>query len=141
MTSSQKTRKDRPNLCLEHIAQSRQINIQPLFDGSTSWPKYEELIDDWLDLTVLEAEKRGPALKNRLVGDAELHKGLGDREPLKDADGVKYFRNTLKPHFIKGSQSVFLWRFYQFTRARRGNIEIVKWIGKFLLLLKRLRCA
>ena len=31
--------------------------IPPLFDGSTSWFEYEELIDDW-----------GPA---RLVGDAE----------------------------------------------------------------------
>ena len=29
--------------------------IAPLFDGSASWFKYEELIDDWLDLTVLEA--------------------------------------------------------------------------------------
>ena len=44
----------------------------PFFDGSTSWIKYQELIDDWLDLTVLEAEKRGPALKNRLVGDADM---------------------------------------------------------------------
>ena len=49
--------------------------IPPLFDGSTSWFWYEELIDDWLDLPMLEAEKkRGPALKNRLVGDAEMHK-------------------------------------------------------------------
>ena len=46
------------------------VKIPPLFDGSISWFKYEELIDDWLDLTVLEAGKRGPALKNRLVGDA-----------------------------------------------------------------------
>ena len=30
----------------------------PLFDGSTSWFKYEELMDDWLDLTQLEAGKR-----------------------------------------------------------------------------------
>ena len=30
---------------------------------------------------------------------------------------------------------------YQFIRARRGDIEIVKWIGKFSLLLKRLRDA
>ena len=29
--------------------------IPPLFDGPTSWFRYEELIDDWLDLTVLEA--------------------------------------------------------------------------------------
>ena len=31
--------------------------IPPLFDGSSSWFEYEELIDDWLDLTVLEAGK------------------------------------------------------------------------------------
>ena len=30
--------------------------IPPLFDGSTSWFKYEELINDWLNITVLEAE-------------------------------------------------------------------------------------
>ena len=101
----------------------------------------EELIDDWLDLTVVEAEKRGPALKNRLVGGAEMYKGLLDREPLKAADGVTCFRNTLRPHFIKRSQSVFFWRFYQFTRARRGNIEMVKWMGKCSLLLKRLKDA
>ena len=28
--------------------------IPPLFDGSTSWFKYEELIDDWLDLQCLK---------------------------------------------------------------------------------------
>ena len=55
------------------------------FDGPTSWCKHEELIDDCLDLTVPEAEKRGPALKNRLVGDAEMHRGLLDREPLRVA--------------------------------------------------------
>ena len=83
-------------------------NIPPLFDGLTSWFKYEELIDDWLDLTVLEAGKRGPALKNRLVGDAEMHKGPLDRESLRAEDGLKYFKDTLRPHFIKGAQIVFL---------------------------------
>ena len=72
--------------------------ILPLSDGSTSWFKYDELIDDWLDLTMLEAEKRGPTLKNRrLVGDAQMYKGLLDREPLRAADEVKYFRDTLRP--------------------------------------------
>ena len=51
--------------------------------GPKSWFKYEELIDDWLDLTVPEAEKRGPALKNRRVGDAVMHKRLLDRESLR----------------------------------------------------------
>ena len=116
-------------------------NIPPHFDGPTSWFKYEELIDDWLDLTVLQAREQRPALKNRLVGDAEMHKGLLNREFLRAEDGVKYFRDTLRPHFIKGAQSVFFWRFYQFIRARRRDIEMVKWIGKFSLLLKRLRDA
>ena len=56
--------------------------MPPLFNGSTSGFKYEEQIDDWLDLTVLKASKRGRALKNRLVGDAEMRKGLLDRDPL-----------------------------------------------------------
>ena len=90
---------------------------------------------------MLEAGKREPALKNRLVGDAGMHQGRLNRESLRAEDGVKCFRDTLRPHFIKGAQSVFLWRFYQFTRARLGNIEIVKWIGKFSLLLNRLRNA
>ena len=133
--------KDRPaeSLVGAYRAESTWITtkIPPLFDGSTSWFKYEESSDDWLDLTVLATGKRGPVLRNRLVGDAERYRGLLDREPLGAADGVKYFRDTLRPHFIKGTQSVFLWRFYQFTRARRGNIEMVRWIGKFSLLLKR----
>ena len=29
--------------------------------------------------------------------------------------------------------------FYEFHRARRGNIEMVKWIGNFSLILKRLK--
>ena len=87
--------------------------IPPLFGGPTSWFKSEELIDDWLYLTV--------------HGDAEMYKGLLDRESLEAEDGVKYFRDTLRPHFI--------------IRAKRGNIEMIKWIGKFALLLKRLRDA
>ena len=62
-------------------ANGSPTKIPPLFDGSTSCFKYEEPIDDWLDPTVLEAGKRG--LKNRLVGDAEMHKGLLNREALR----------------------------------------------------------
>ena len=31
------------------------VKIPPLLDGSASWFKYEELIDDWMNLTQLEA--------------------------------------------------------------------------------------
>ena len=74
--SQDRKKTDRSDLWLEHITQNQMINgqldgittkISPLFDGPTSWFKYEELIDDWLDLTMLEAGTRGPALKTRLL--------------------------------------------------------------------------
>ena len=37
-----------------------------------------------------------------------MHKGLLNRESLRAEDGVKYFRDTLRPHFIKGAQNVSL---------------------------------
>ena len=48
--------------------------IPPPYDGTTSWFKYEEHIEDWLDLTVLDTSKQGPALKNRLHRNAAKYK-------------------------------------------------------------------
>ena len=105
--------------------------IPPAYDVTTSWFKHEELIEDWLDLTVLDTSKQGPALKNRLHGNAAKYKPL---LALRAQDGVKYFRDKLGPHFVNGAYSVFHWRFF-FIRARRGHTEMVDWIGKFDLLL------
>ena len=99
-----------------------------LFDGSTSWFKYEELIEDWLDLTVLEVSQRGPALKNRLISELQNRvKGLLNRESLKADDGVKYFRDTLRTHYVKGAQNVFssgdfIYFFEQGEETRRWSI-------------------
>ena len=113
--------------------------IPPSFDGRTSWFQYEEMIDDWLDLTTLDPAKHGPALKNRLTGDAVVYKEMMQRTLLKDPiEGVKHFKAVLRPYFIKGTQSVFLWRFFQFMRTHRGNTEFIKWIGKFGVSHKRL---
>ena len=92
---------------------------------------------EWI-LQCLEQENRGPALKNALVGDAEMHNGLSI-ENLREQKLESSISGTL-PLLIKGTQSIF-WRFYQFTLARRGNIEMVKWIGKSSLLLSRVRDA
>ena len=84
--------------------------IPPSFDGRSSWFSYEEAIDDWVDITTLDPEKQGPSLKNRLVGDAAVYKPLLDRDLLRDGNnGVRYFKDTVRPHFVKGNQSVFLW--------------------------------
>ena len=83
--------------------------IPPAFDGRSSWFAYEEAIDDWCGVTELDADKRGPALRNRLDGEAAVYKSLFDRDRLKEAaTGVEYFKNTLRQHFVKGAQSVFL---------------------------------
>ena len=96
-----------------------RTKIPPLVNGPTSWFKYELLIDDWLDLTVLEAEKRGPALKNRLVGDAEMYKGLLDRESLRTADGFKYF--TSSPELRVCFSGVFISSIEQEEEASRWS--------------------
>ena len=44
--------------------------IAPAFNGRTSWFAYEELIEEFLDVTILDGEKIGPALRSRLIGDA-----------------------------------------------------------------------
>ena len=76
-----------------------QQKFHHFFNGSTSWFKYGELIEDWLDLTAVEETKRGPALKSRFVGDAQMYTGLLNRESLRATDGVKYFRSTFRLHF------------------------------------------
>ena len=75
--------------------------VPPMFDGRTSWFQYEELIDDWLDLTTLDPDKHGPALKNRLVGEAAVYKQLLNRDVLKTTDGVRHFKDVLRPNFVK----------------------------------------
>ena len=43
-------------------------------------------------------------------------------------DGVSYFKRFLQPHFIKGAENVFLYRFMQFMKYNRGTEEL--WIFK-----------
>ena len=88
----------------------------------TSWFAFEDAIDDWCDLTELESEKWGQ-LRNRLEGDAFVFKRLLDRGYLKrpNGRGVEYFKRTLRPHLVKGAQTVFLYRFLGFMKNKRGT--------------------
>ena len=75
--------------------------IPPLFDVSTSCFKYEELIDDWLGLTVLDAGKRGPALKNRLGGDAGDAQGTSQSRISETRRWNQGLQGYSKHRFIK----------------------------------------
>ena len=70
--------------------------IPPSFDGQSSWFEFEGLIDDWVNITTLTAEKLGPSLKNALTGNAEYYKKMLDNEQLRhERNGVTYFKETL----------------------------------------------
>ena len=113
--------------------------IPPAFDGQVSWFVFEEMVQDWEDSCQLDKEKRGPALKNRLAGDAIPYKPLLDRDKLKEPEsGVEYFLNTLRPNFVKAKIHVYLWRLRQWMKLERGSLDLHRWIAKFNLMRKRL---
>ena len=117
-----------------HMTQQMTTKVAPAYDGRTSFFAFEDAIDNWCDITELEPEKRGPALRNRLEGEAQQYKRLLDRERLRDPnDGVNYFKRLLRPHFIKGAQNVFLYRLMQFMKSNRGTMDLQKWMTRFQL--------
>ena len=104
------------------VTQSYTTKIPPSYNGKTSWFAYEDAVLDWIDITELDEVKQGPALKNGLRDEAAVYKPLLDRDKLKEKDtGVKYFLQEMRPRFVKGAQSVFLWRLFQFFYFRRGR--------------------
>ena len=113
----------------------------PSFDGSISWFTYEQQILDWIDVTELDEEKQGPELRNSLYGDAAKYKPLLDREALKQADGVEYFMKTLRPFYLKGVEQIFLWRFMNFLKMSRGNLDLQTWQTRLTIMTRRLMDA
>ena len=113
--------------------------VAPSFDGRISWFAFEEAIDDWLEITTLTPERWAPSLKSRLAGDASIYKPLLDRDRLKDPnDGLEYFKNELRPHFVTGVEAVFIFRFYQLQRFYRGTEDLHRRIGRLQVLRKRI---
>ena len=110
----------------------------PSYDGKVSWFRYEELVDDWVTITTVEAPKRGPLLKSRLTGDAYMYKAVLQNDLLQDPDeGVNYFKN----YFLKGATNVYLYRLLSFFNHGRQNQEFLIFTSKFGILLMRLKAA
>ena len=53
-------------------------------------------------------------------------------------EGANYFKRFLRPHFIKGAQNVFLYRFMQFIKFNRGTMDLQQWVTRFQLTGNRL---
>ncbi|CAE7449626.1 RE1 [Symbiodinium natans] len=126
---------------LQRLSAFQQVTtkVPPSYDGRSSWFAFEDAVDDWCDITELEPEKRGPALRNRLEGEAAIYKRLLDREALKNKeDGVRYFKRFLRPYFVKGAANVFLYRFQQFMNMHRGSGDMLRWMTRFQLSYQRM---
>ena len=119
--------------------QQMTTKVAPAYDGRASFFALEDAIDNWRDTTELEAERRGPALRNRLEGDASQYKRLLYRELLKDPiEGLNYFKRFLRPHFTKGAQTVLLYSFIQSLEHNRGTMDLQRWMTRFQLTANRL---
>ncbi len=118
------------------------LKVPPAFDGHVSWFVYEKAVQDWLDLTDLDRERRGPALRARLQGSALIYKDLFERERLRDPErGVSYFLDTLRPHFLKGATHIFLARLTDFFKMRRGHQDFATWSMRVYTARDKLRSA
>ena len=117
---------------MTHAAHPVTIEVPPGYDGTTNWFRYADAVEEWCDLTKVEARRRGPAVAARLSGRAEIYKERLDRERLRDPEtGVEYLLATLRPFFVKDLQSVFLYRFFQLLRCNRGQTDHQRWMIKY----------
>ena len=117
---------------MAHAAHPVTTKVPPGYDGSTNWFRYADAVEEWCDLTKVEAKRRGPAIAARLSGRAEIYKERLDRERLRDPEtGVEYLLATLRPFFVKDLQSVFLYRFFQLLRCNRGQTDHQRWMIKY----------
>ena len=117
---------------MTHAAHPVTTEVPPGYDGSTNWFKYADAVEEWCDLTKVEAKRRGPAIAARLSGRAEIFKERLGRDRLRDPEtGVEYYLATLRPLFVKDLQSVFLYRFFQMLRCNRGQTDHQRWMVKY----------
>ena len=117
---------------MTHAAHPVTTEVPPGYDGSMNWFKYADAVEEWCDLTKVEAMRCGPAIAARLSGRAEIFNERLDRERLRDPEtGVDYFLATLRPFFVKGLQSVLLYCFFQMLRCNRGQADHQRWMVKY----------
>ena len=80
---------------------------------------------------MLEQEKRGPALKNRPVGEAEIYKGLLNRASLRATDRAKYFLEYVETPLHQGSAEGVPLEILSVQSSKKRKFRNVKWIGDF----------
>ena len=131
----------------DHIRRDRKKNkpftskYAPIFDGTGSWFTFEDNVRGWEDISIHDKAKRGHHLKNELTGAALIFAKQLDTSQLGTEEGVNYLLDYLRPKFIKGDNTIFLWRLTKLMGMKRGSSEFHGWIGKYSLQLQYLEQA
>ena len=65
-----------------------------------------------------------------------------DNNQLADPNaGVAYFKNFLRPYFLKGAYNTFLYRMISFINLRKGSRDMLSFMTQFDILSRRLAAA
>ena len=125
-----------------HMTQQMTTNVAPAYDGRNQFLCLLKMqFDDWCDITELEPEKRGPALRNRLEGEASQYKRLLNRRVVeRPKRWCELFQEILATSCHQGSPNsvLILYRFMQLIQYNRGPMDLQKWMTRFQLTGNRL---
>ena len=103
--------------------------LAPRLNDSISWFTFEEQVEEWLLITNLDKEFRGPALMTRMDGTKPMlykrdldHEQLqGKHDPSDVNAGVKYFLKYYRPKYLKNVQNIFMYRFMRLLKYNRDG--------------------
>eukprot|EP00973_Karenia_brevis_P086521 11998583-Karenia_brevis.AAC.1 len=84
---------------LMHV-EAMNAKAPPALDGKMIYFAYAELVSEWLEITIIDAETRGPHLRNRLIGEAAIYKSLLGKERMRKPDGWQYLLNTIRKKYM-----------------------------------------
>ena len=124
-----------PGYTEETLNLSMTAKQPPSYDGQVSWFRYEELVDDWVTITTVEAKADSQEM---LTCTRQSSKMTFCKILMKESN---YFKNTLKKYFLKGATNMYLYRLLSFFNHRRQNQEFLIFTSKFEILLMRLKAA
>ena len=142
---------NRPKLWLDHFAQNQQINGQLQVESLLKF--HHSLMGQLPGSSMRSLLMIGWILHclKKIDDDQHWRTDLSERQKgTKDFSIENLWEQMMASSIFeirwettssRELEMFFLWRFYLLIRARRGNIEMVVWIGKFSLLLRRLKDA
>ena len=103
--------------------------IPPGFDGDINYFLYEIKVRDWEEITELAVEKRGPALRGRMHGQALVYvddlQSNENRKALLEPTGVEFFLNYLRKKYLMPGAPLFLHRFLYLFKMNRGGESLI----------------